>query len=184
MRRLFAVSTLVGLIALPAFAAPAPQESWGKAGVSLAQYRQDSLECGLKGHYTDVSNTQDAKVLVDASRQLDTMQSTFAPNTTGSSGSGPASTDVASQMGQYAATQQHIVYNARPQLRYRNIKHTLEAATAECLVQRGYSKFALTGEQRRALRRLQPGSDQRRAYLHAIASDPLVLSHQSAARQH
>jgi hypothetical protein len=114
-------------------------------------------------------------VLVNASRQLNTIQGTFAPNTAGASPSGPAPTDVANQMGQYAATQQHIVDNARPELRYRNIKHTLEATTADCLVQRGYSKFTLTDEQRRALRRLKPGSDQRRAYLHALASDPLVL---------
>ncbi|MFL6758731.1 hypothetical protein [Sphingomonas sp.] len=180
MRRFFAVSTLAGLLALPAHAAPAPQESWGKAGVSLAQYRQDSVECGLKGHYTDVSNTQDAQVLINASRQLDTIQGTFAPNTTGASPSGPPPSD-ANQIGQYAATQQHIVDNARPELRYRNIKHTLEATTADCLMQRGYSKFTLTDEQRRALRKLKPGSDQRRAYLHALASDPLVLQIQKAA---
>jgi hypothetical protein len=181
MRRFFAVSTFAGVLALPAHAAPAPQESWGKAGVSLAQYRQDSVECGLKGHYTDVSNTRDAQVLVNASRQLDTIQGTFAPNTVGASPSGPAPSDVANQMGQYAATQQHIVDNARPELRYRNIKHTLEATTAECLVQRGYSKFTLTDEQRHALRKLKPGSDQRRAYLHTLASDPMVLQGQKAA---
>jgi hypothetical protein len=175
MRRPFALSLMSILLASPALSAPAPQESWGKAGVSLARYRQDSVECGLKGHYTDVSSTQDAQVLVNASRQLDTIQGSFAPNTVGASPSGPAPSDVANQMGQYAATQQHIVDNARPELRYRNIKHTLEATTADCLVRRGYSKFTLTDEQRRALRKLKPGSDQRRAYLHALASDPLVL---------
>ena len=70
----FAVSMFTGLLASASFAAPAPQESWGKVGISLAQYRQDALECGLKGHYTDVSNTQDAKELVTASRRLDNLQ--------------------------------------------------------------------------------------------------------------
>jgi hypothetical protein len=183
MRRVFALSMFAGLLATPAYAAPTPQESWGKAGISLAQYRQDALECGLKGHYTDVANTEDAKELVRASRRLDNLQNTFAPNTTGSSGSGPGSTDVTDQMGQYAATQEHIIYSARPELRFRNIKKTLEATTAECLVQRGYSKFTLTDEQRRILRKLKPGSDERRAYLHALASDPLVLRNQRSAAQ-
>lgn len=181
MRRLFAIATFAGLLTAPSHSAPAPQDSWGKAGVSLAQYRQDSLECGLKGHYTDVANTQDAKELVRASRRLDNLQNTFAPNTTGSSGSGPVSTDVTGQMGQYAAIQQHVVDSARPELRFRNIKKALEASTAECLVQRGYSKFTLTDDQRRTLRKLKPGSDQRRAYLHALASNPLVLQSQRSA---
>jgi hypothetical protein len=159
-------------------AAPAPQVSWGKAGITLAQYRQDALECGLRGHYTDISKTEDAQELVKASRQLDNLSTTFAPNTTGSSATGPVSTDAASQAGEYAATQEHIIDNARPELRYRNIKHTLEATTAECLAQRGYSRFTLTGDQRHALSKLKAGSDQRRAYLYSLASDPAVLQTQ------
>ena len=187
MRRLFAVSTFVGLIAFPAFAAPAPQESWGKAGVSLAQYRQDLLECGLKGHYTDVSNTQDAKVLVDASRQLDTMQSTFVPNTTASSGSGPASTDVASQMGRIC--RDPAAYRLQcpsPAAVPGNIKHTLEAATAECLVQRGY--LEVHADRRAAPRVAQastrigyPAARLSARYREAI---PRAAAHQSAAQQH
>src|SRR5437763_14365109 len=107
MRRFFAASIFAGLLGSPLYSAPAPQESWGKAGISLAQYRQDALECGLKGHYADVSNTQDAKELVRASRRLDNLQNTFAPNTTSSSGTGPASSDLTDKMRQYAATQEH-----------------------------------------------------------------------------
>ena len=85
MRRLLMVS----LSLVPASAvmsAPAPQESWGKAGISPAQYRQDALECGLQGHYLDISKTDDARAFVKASRQLDTVTTgASAPTTTGAS---------------------------------------------------------------------------------------------------
>ncbi len=180
MRCLLPISLCTAFLASSVHSAPAPQESWGKPGISLDQYRQDALECGLKGHYTDVASTQDAKVLVRASSQLDNLQNTFAPSTTRSSGTGPASTDVTDQMGRFAATQQHVIDSARPELRFRNIKKTLVSTTAECLVQRGYSRFTLTDDQRRVLRKLKPGSDARRGYLYSLASNPAVLQNQAA----
>jgi hypothetical protein len=164
--------------------APAPQESWGKAGVSLAQYRQDALECGLQGYYTDISKTDDAKAFVDASRQLDAVTNgASAPNTTGGSATGPASTDSIDQMVLYANQQQRIVENVRPDRRYRSIKQILLSRTDQCLAQRGYSKFVLTDEQRHALRKLKAGSEQRREYLYRLASNPVILQSQRAAAQ-
>ena len=52
MRGLFAIPLLALVLPASANSAPAPEESWGKAGVPLAQYRQDALECALNGHYT------------------------------------------------------------------------------------------------------------------------------------
>jgi len=153
------VAFLIAAAASAATAAPAPQVSWGKAGITLEQYRQDSLECGLKGHYTDVSQTQDAKVLARASGQLENLPSTLDPM-------------------DYAVTSGHIVATARPDLRFRNVKNTLESATAQCLVERGYSRFTLTEDQRSALKKLKAGSDQRRAYLYSLASNPAVLQNQ------
>ena len=158
MSRLLA-TFLVATTASAALAAPAPQVSWGKAGITLDQYRQDALECGLKGHYTDVSQTQDAKVLARASGRLENLPTTLDPM-------------------DYAVTQGHIIASARPDLRFRNVKNTLESTTAECLVERGYSRFTLTDEQRHALTKLKVGSDQRRAYLYSLASNPAVLQNQ------
>ena len=85
MRFIFAVPLSAAIVASSAASAPAPTESWGKAGITLAQYRQDALECGLKGYYTDISKTQDAKEFVRASRQLDTITAgAMGPSTTGS----------------------------------------------------------------------------------------------------
>src|SRR2546430_4810112 len=108
MRCVLAIPLLVLVVPTPASSAPAPQESWGKAGVALARYRQDALECGLKGHYLDISQTDDAKAFVNASRQLDAVTSgASAPSTTGASGTGPAMTDSLDQMARYANQQQH-----------------------------------------------------------------------------
>ena len=181
MRHLFAVSLASTVIAASVAAAPAPKESWGKAGITLAQYRQDSLECGLKGYYTDISKTDDAKAFVNASKQLDAITSgASAPMTLGGNATGPDATNGLDQMAQYADEQQHIVDNVRPDERFKSIKHTLESATDQCLVSRGYSKFELTEDQRHALRHLKAGSDQRREYLYRLASNPAVLQGQRA----
>ena len=181
MRRLFAVSLLL-VLATPAIAAPAPKESWGKAGITLAQYRQDALDCGLHGYYTDISKTEDARAFVQASRQLDAVTNgASAPNTTGASATGPASTDSIDQMVRYANQQQRIVENVRPNERFRSIKQMLQSRTEHCLAGRGYAKFRLTDDQRRELRHLKFGSEERRNYLYRLASDPAVLQIQSAS---
>jgi hypothetical protein len=185
MRGLFAVSLLPVLFGTSAAAAPAPSESWGKSGITLAQYRKDAIECGLQGYYTDISKTQDAKVFVDASKQLDAITSGGAssPMTVDSNPLGPDSTTAIDQAVRYGAQQQHIVDNVRVDRRFDNIKKTLVSNDQQCLVKRGYSKFVLTDEQRKALRKLKAGSDQRRAYLYSLASDPAVLANQKATAQ-
>ena len=185
MRYVLAVSTIALIAAVPAVAAPAPRESWGKAGVTLAQYRQDALFCGLKGYYTDISQTDDAKAFVTASKQLDTATTGggSTPMTMDSNATGPDSTNSTDQLAQYAATQQHIVESVRPDERYKSIKKTLVSSDEQCLASRGYSKFVLTDQQRKALTRLKAGSDARRAYLYSLATDPNVLQSQKASAQ-
>jgi hypothetical protein len=184
MRRLFAVSLISAMFATAATAAPAPKESWGKAGITLAQYRQDSIECGLKGYYTDISKTDDAKAFVSASKQLDAITTgASTPMTVESNAGGPDTTNAIDQMAQYANEQEHIVYNVRPDERFKSIKKTLESVTDQCLASRGYSKFELTDAQRKSLSKLKAGSDQRRAYLYSLASNPAVLQSQRPAGQ-
>ena len=183
MRYLFAVSLVSIAAATAVAAAPAPKESWGKAGITLAQYRQDALECGLQGHYTDISQTDDAKAFVNASKQLDAVTTGGAsvPMTIESNPGGPDMTNATDQMAAYAAQQQHIVDNVRPDERFKSIKRTLESKADQCLISRGYSKFALTDEQRHALKKLKAGSDERRAYLYSLATNPAVLQSQKVA---
>ena len=182
MRRLFAIPLVALVLPASVNSAPAPEESWGKAGVSLAQYRQDALECALKGHYLDISKTDDAKAFVKASRQLDAVTTgASAPTTTGASATGPNSTNSIDQMAEYANQQQHIVDSVRPEERFHSIKRMLVDRTGQCLANRGYSKFRLTEEQRHQLRKLKFGSDERRTYLYNLASNPGVLQTQGIA---
>src|SRR6186713_2173138 len=76
MSRRTAISVLRGacaaaLVATPAAAQPKPVDSWGRAGVAYDTYRNDSLDCGLVGHYADVSQTKQAQAFVGATRQLE-----------------------------------------------------------------------------------------------------------------
>ena len=178
MRRLYAVSLFILASSAAAAAAPAPEESWGKAGVSFQQYRQDSIECGREGYYLDISETADAKEFARASRRLDNLNGTFSGNATGASGTGPASANSVDQMARFAVNQQRIIESVRPEERFRNLKRTLQSATDACLIGRGYSKFALTAAQRRQLKKLKVGSDERHAYLFRLGSDPAVLAAQ------
>jgi hypothetical protein len=180
MRHLLAVSLFVSLASTSAASAPAPKESWGKPGITLAQYQQDSVECGLKGYYTDISKTDDAKAFVTASKQLDSVTTgASAPSIVESNGGAPTRTDAIDQMVQYANRQQHIVDSVRVDERFHNIKRTLLSKTDQCLVSRGYSKFKLTDEQRHHLTHLKFGSEQRRQYLYSLASNPAVLQSQA-----
>jgi hypothetical protein len=182
MRPVFAIPLLALVLPASANSAPAPEESWGKAGVPLAQYRQDALECALKGHYLDISKTDDAKAFVKASRQLDAVTTgASAPAIVGANGTGPNSTDSVDQMVEYANRQHHIVESVRPEERFHSIKRMLVDRTGQCLANRGYSKFRLTEEQRHQLRKLKFGSDERRLYLYNLGSNPTVLQSQGVA---
>jgi hypothetical protein len=185
MRYLFPVSMCALFVAAPAASAPAQKESWGKAGITFAQYRQDALDCGLKGHYTDISKTDDARAFVKASKQLDAVTNGGAstPMTVESNATGPDTTNSIDQAVEYASQQQHIVESIRPDERFKSIKKTLVSNDEQCLASRGYSKFELTDEQRKALRKLKAGSDARRRYLYDLASNPDVLQSQKAGAQ-
>lgn len=178
MRGAFAIA-LLSLIAAGATAAPAPQESWGKPGISFAQYRQDALDCGKQGYLLDISKTEDAKEFVRASRELNSLpMGTFAPGTTTANDRGPSGTNSVEVMARFAGDQQHIIESVRPGERFHHIKKMQISEVQQCLMHRGYSRFRLTDEQRHLLRKLKFGSDERRAYLYSLASNPAVLQGQ------
>ena len=65
---------------------------------------------------------------------------------------------------QRAATQQRAQEMAAQRARAEALKI--------CLVERGYTEFALTAEQRAQLAKLPQGSDERREYLYKLGTDP------------
>ncbi|KQM97629.1 hypothetical protein [Sphingomonas sp. Leaf25] len=167
-----------------ALAADPPRGSWGRAGVSLDQYRTDAVECGRAGLSTDVSQMKAVKTLITASRQLDSVL-TNQPSGGGaapppsSSGAGMLEIDpVALNTAQQVA---RITEGANPRARFREVRTALQTTTDQCLTGKGYVRFTLTRDQREHLEALRRGTPERHAYLHALASDPDVLARQRAS---
>lgn len=177
MRRRNDISVLLAislaLSAVPAAAEPRPVDSWGRADVSYEAYRNDALECGLVGYYADVSQTAEAQAFVGASRQLEAIDN---PNYA-SPGASPA--DIASLGVEQARRYEQIRRSIRPEQKMRALKQGMEAVVEDCLRDRGYVQFRLTEDQREMLSHLDRGSDERRAFLHALASNPTVLQAQA-----
>jgi hypothetical protein len=198
MRRCDDISVLWGAVALalaassPAAAKPKPVDSWGRANVDYATYRNDSLECGLLGYSADVSQTEQARMFAAASRQLESIDnSNYAGSgampsaSVGSGGSQggvqvpDVSTAAAMSRGVEQARQyEQVRRSIRPERRMEELKRGMTAIVEDCLRERGYTQFRLTDEQREALSRLRKGSDARREYLHSLASNRAVLETQ------
>jgi hypothetical protein len=184
VRHLLLSSAISLSLATAASAAPAPQESWGRAGISSAQYRQDAIDCAVEGYYLDIANTEDAKAFVTASRRLDSLpMGVSAVGTTGSGGISPSGDNSVQVAANFAATQQHIIDSIHPGERFQHIKKMQLSTSEQCLTKRGYSKFRLTDAQRHRLRKLKFGSDERRAYLYSLASNASVLQTQATVAQ-
>jgi hypothetical protein len=164
--RLVILAAATALLAapMPLAAAPAPEFSWGKPGITIEQYRLDAVQCGRKGYYRDVSNTDAAKVFKRATSMIE--------NNEGASGWGSLQTYILSAQ---------IVQSTQPEKRMAEVRVYLEEAVITCLTGRGYTRFRLTKEQRARLGRLHLGSPERHAFMFSLASDPEVLAKQAVA---
>lgn len=152
-------STLAGLsLILAASAASAatrhrpPDWSWGKAGVSLEQYRADSFACTRQAVYHDISKSDPAKAFQLATRLADDETDPLAY----------------ARAGQMVGVERQMA----------KVKALQYATLEQCLSGLGYRPFRLTTAQRARLEELKAGSDERRAYLHSLAADPEVLAAQ------
>ena len=171
----------------------APQTAWGKENVSMLDYRTDGGQCAVlaatapaegngansAGGMDGVSPTR----LPDsggASRSSSTAAGAPAPSgpsgaafPTGGGGAYRDNTNV--DMVSRAATQQQANEVAAQKQRTERLK--------SCLVERGYTEFALTPEQRAHLATLPQGSDERRNYLYKLGTDPNVLKAQKTGHK-
>jgi hypothetical protein len=172
-----ATAASLGLLATPVSAEPKPVDSWGRAGVDYDTYSNDSVECALIGHYADVSETEQAQKFVTASRRLQT-----SDDHSMGAFSGNPSADAAANMyqaAQAAARNEQIRSSIRPAKLMKELQQGLVGVVEACLIERGYSQFRLTEGQAEALSELERGSDERRHFLHSLASDATVLEEQA-----
>jgi hypothetical protein len=134
---------------------PGHHKSWGKDAVSFEQYWSDSTECAQLAADIDLEGTDPAQALVFWTRLGN---GDMPPNN-------------------YA----DIWMSARinPEVQWNRAATIMRKQLEGCLIDRGYVKFELTDEQYRRLEALEPGSSERRAYLHSLASDPDILAAQA-----
>ena len=171
MRAMLASLLAVALMA-PVSSTAAKHEavSWGKAGVSFAQYRNDAIQCGRKGYFRDVSHTQAAQVFKSATGQIETNEASLS--------SSAMAGDTARVM-DIVGNSSRIVESTRPEMRMEEVGALLNETVANCLSARGYTRFRLTDAQQRRLGHLRRGTPQRHEFLYALASDPSVLADQA-----
>lgn len=174
--RLGAMCAIVALVAASGAAEAASrdiQTSWGKPGVSFAEYRTDANICAAGAMQIDIADTDAAQRVVAASRKLDTL---YSMNTGGFSvwpgggfvGGGPNFNAI-----------EHTRKSYGVQETFAEIKAWQLQVLHGCLRGLGYRQFALTSAQRAALKRLPLRSERRSTFLHALASNPAILSSQA-----
>ncbi len=149
--------------------------SWGKAGISLTQYRADAIQCGQNAARTDLAGTDPAKALVIGTRMIGNDPNAVAAPVVDPMAGPTAGPDALGNAG----STPNVVQMIGPDRQIAKAGDILEAAIERCLRQKGYRKFKLTSEQRRKLSKLPIGSDARHAYLHSLAADPGVLARQA-----
>jgi hypothetical protein len=149
------------------------QTSWGKPGVGLDEYQVDAKICAHAALSLDVAGHPATKQLIRASHAMDNVSAQVGrlpPNAVGEvAGIGPDTTWL------------RDVY--RVDDNFYRIKGMMLQVLDGCLAGLGYKEFTLTDEQRARLGKLSWGSQQRRDYLHSLASDPDVLSRQAVEVQ-
>jgi hypothetical protein len=153
------------------------QASWGKAGVSLEDYRADAAACEREAVNLDISNMGAARTRVAASRAINAVfagEWMYAPAAS-ASGVGGGMFD----RGGIGHDIQQVVHTYRVDEQLAEIAGLQYRVLQACLAGRGYRQFRLRADQAARLHRLRHGSAARRAYLHSLGSDPEIVSRQA-----
>ena len=150
---LIALAAAAGLSGA-AIAAARPALTWGKPGVSYAEYRTDATACLRAAAATDLTGTEPAEALVLASRRIETA------------------------MNSDPWTVAQVTEMARPDLSIRQARDIIQARLNQCLIAHGYHRFRLTDAQRRQLSHFSMRQPERQVFLHSLASDPQILASQ------
>jgi hypothetical protein len=169
------ITTVLLALALTACATPAAQTSWGKPGVSMADYRLDSAQCIIEGSGGGPTQGADASTSKsgDSNQTSDTSGSRGGTNGPGGVASGGAI--VYSGSANPEDANQAAIQQRSQEL---SAKRAQKLGLERCLASRGYRQFKLTPEQAAHLAKLPEGSAERRTYLHSIGSDPAVIAAQ------
>jgi hypothetical protein len=153
----------------PAQAADAPKFAWGQAGVSYDQYRNEAYDCAMFGLDTNIENSEPVERLRSATRQLEALDARQSV----ANSADPVAAGI-----RHAQDVEAVRNSAHAEQQLKEVKKILFSAMQQCMVQRGYTRFALTEDQRAEIARFKDSSQERRALLHKLASDPAVVEQQ------
>ena len=167
-----------------------PVTAWGKDGVSMLEYRTDGAECALLAvTYEDGSNSANSaggvsgqnSALPEQRPSGQAIATGMDPRSGGSvAGSNPISSgNTYSQAATVDAANRAVMQQRTQEMAEQRARND---ALKSCLVKRGYTEFALDGEQRSALSKLPQGSEARREYLYKLGTDPQVLTKQAVSK--
>lgn len=171
-RTSFCLAITAALLGFPTLAAErlAPVTSWGKAGVSYEDYRQDSIACGKQGATTSMAGRPEYDAVMLGIGRQDTdidIGRSLPPSATHEDPIEKLARDYALNGAK-----------SRPEPKVKALQGVLEAAVRDCLSARGYTRFVLTPDQAAALSKHKKGAEGRFRYLHALASSETVLDQQ------
>jgi hypothetical protein len=159
-------------IALCGCSTTAHNTAWGKPNVTKVDYGTDVGMCNGFASLEDSGNGANTAGGMNGSRSSGA-GSANAGGTMGTLGGGMYTGTASPDLVNRAATQQ--------QSQEMTAKRLREDRLSSCLVERGYSKFALTAEQNAELAKLKPGSNEYHEYLYKLGADPAVLAKQGVS---
>ena len=149
--------------------------SWGKENVSKLDYQADTLLCATLAQQASGDGSVNTAGGVSGKNGSGRIPggdgngagasggTGNAPSIGGGTYEGHASTDYVSR----AANQQRAMEMQMKQVRMETVR--------KCLVERGYTEFELTPEQRAELAQLRQGSQERLDYLYKLGTNPDFL---------
>ena len=132
-----------------------PYVSWGKEGGAFEQYREDSIACGTKGAARDMRGERAFKDVTHGRNFQDSALDRGDP------------------------VEYVMIYRRNFRGNVPKLQQFLVNGVEECLMEKGYTPFALTPEQAKQLRNYKKGSQDRFHYLHQLSGDPRVLHAQA-----
>jgi hypothetical protein len=157
---------LVGLAAAALAATPASavgknkNVSWGKPGISFADYRADALQCANRAYGVQVS------------------MKPYGPSATGLLGGVmPAAIWLKLTPGSIPVYSTDYVDGYEHAALLDTIEQ-LQAVVDTCLAGKGYHRFRLNSAQMEELHRLRMGTPERAQFLHGLGSNGQVLAAQ------
>ena len=168
----------ISAVLLSACAAKGPETAWGKPGISKVDYVTDLGTCTAMSAMAEASNgSNTAGGLNGKNGSAPTPNQGDAAKAAGASGAPSSGQATPKGSGIYRDSAPADVVNraaTQQQTAQMTAQRQRTEALKSCYVERGYSEFKLTPEQRLHLGTLKKGTNEYLQYLAEIGTDPSV----------